>query len=84
MKYFLLIGGFAGFVLALAGSLHAGNEPVDALKAASIGCLLGAFILRAMHAVLMSSIHAFMLDRAAAARALRRKLQERDLSNQKP
>ncbi len=69
MKFFLTLGGFLGFTLALAASLHAGNEPAFALRDGAIGCLVGAFILRLMHAVLLSSIRTHILERAEAEKA---------------
>jgi hypothetical protein len=51
MKFFLLLGGFVGFVLAFAASWNAGNSAAQALRDGAIGCLAGAVLLRGLHAV---------------------------------
>ena len=65
MKYFLLLGGFCGFVLAFIASWHAGNAPGFALRDAAIGCLVGAFLWRGLHAVLMKSLRSHLAAQAA-------------------
>ena len=64
MKHFQLVGGFCGFVLALSGSLFAGNEYAIALRDAAVGCLCGALLLRLFHGVLAWSVQDFALERA--------------------
>lgn len=71
MKFFTLLGGFTGFSLALAAGLHAGNAPAFALRDAGIGCLVGALLLRGLHAVMMRSIRSHLAERIAAAAATR-------------
>jgi len=63
MKYFQLIGGFCGFVLALASSLSAGNEVAIALRDGAVGCLCGALLMRGFHTVLAWSVHDFAVER---------------------
>lgn len=59
MKYFQLIGGLCGFILALASSISAGNEIAIAVRDGAIGCLCGALMLRGFHAVLAWSVRDF-------------------------
>ena len=63
MKYFQLIGGFCGFVLAFASSLSTGNEVVIALRDGAVGCLCGALLLRGFHSVLAWSVQDFAMER---------------------
>ena len=53
MKYFLLLGGFSGFVLAFFANVSAGNPASSALLKGAAGCLAGAFLLRGLHYVFM-------------------------------
>lgn len=69
MKTFLLLGGCTGFTLTFAGSLHAGNAPAFALRDGSIGCLVGALLLRGLHAVYSASIRSHLIARAAAEKS---------------
>ena len=66
MRFFITIGGCAGFALAFASSLHAGNSPAFALRDGGIGCLVGAVLLRAAHWAYFTSLHAHVAERAAA------------------
>ncbi len=68
MKYFLLVGGFAGFVLAFAASLHAGNPAHGALLSGGIGCLFGALLLRGLHLVFMACVRGHIEILAAEAK----------------
>ena len=68
MKYFLLLGGFAGFVLAFAASISAGNPASGALLRGGMGCLLGALLLRGLHFVLMVCVRGHIEILAAEAR----------------
>jgi len=64
MKYFQLIGGFSGFVLAFCSSVSAGNEIAIGLRDGAIGCLCGALLLRGFHLVLAWSIRDLAMERA--------------------
>ena len=48
MQYFTLIGGFIGFLLTLAVSFLAGKDLADSVFNATIGCVLVAFLFRAL------------------------------------
>jgi hypothetical protein len=63
MKHFQLTGGFCGFVLALCGSISAGNEVAIALRDGAIGCVCGALLLRGFHSVVTWSVTDFALER---------------------
>lgn len=68
MKYFLLLGGFSGFLLGFAASLFAGNQPSNALFSGAVGCLAGAILFRGLHVILMFCMRAHF-GALAAARA---------------
>ncbi len=63
MRYFLLMGGFWGFLLVFAASLYAGSRLAIALRDASVGCLVLSFLFRFLHAALMSGIRAHIHER---------------------
>jgi len=63
MKHFQLVGGFCGFVLALCGSISAGNEVALALRDGAVGCLCGAVLLRGFHWALWWSMQDFAMER---------------------
>ncbi|MEA3213579.1 MAG: hypothetical protein QOE70_6636 [Chthoniobacter sp.] len=56
MKYFLLIGGFCGFLTVFASGIAAGNDLSSVLSNATIGCLGGAFLMRGFRLLLMHQI----------------------------
>jgi hypothetical protein len=66
MRFFITIGGCAGFVLAFGSSLHAGNAPAFALRDGGIGCLIGAILFRTAHWAFTASLHSHLRERAAA------------------
>ena len=66
MKYFQLIGGFSGFILAFGSSLSTGNEIAIALRDGAVGCLCGAILLRGCHSVLAWSVRDLAMERARA------------------
>ncbi len=68
MKYFLLLGGFAGFVLAFSASISAGNPASGALLRGGMGCLFGALLLRGLHFVFMVCVRGHIEILAAEAR----------------
>jgi len=68
MKYFLLIGGFAGFVLAFAASLFAGNPASSGLLRGGMGCLFGALLFRGLHWVFMVNVRSHIEFLAAEAK----------------
>lgn len=69
MRFFITIGGCAGFALTFASSLHAGNAPAFALRDGGIGCLAGAVLLRLAHWAFFTSLHSHLRERAAAIEA---------------
>jgi len=68
MKFFLLIGGFLGFVLAFAASWNAENSAAQALRDASIGCLAGALLFRGLHVVFMMTLRSHVEAQIARSR----------------
>ena len=68
MKYFLVMGGFAGFAAVLVASLYSGNHPATALRDASIGCLVGGALFRMFHAAYIAGVKGCIADRVRGAR----------------
>ena len=56
MKYYLLIGGFWGFLMAFASGMAAGNDLAFVLRNAAIGCLAGALVLRGFRHLLAHQV----------------------------
>ena len=69
MKFVFLAGGFAGFLLAGAGSLWAGHAPDRVLLDAAVGCLAGALLFRWFWTVLVRGIRETIVARQAVAAA---------------
>ena len=70
MKFFLLYGGFLGFVLSYGASWNAENAPAETLRAGLIGCLAGALLFRALHIVLMMTLRSHLTMKIAQQRAV--------------
>ena len=70
MKFFLLSGGFLGFVLSYGASWNGGNAPAAVLRDAVIGCLAGALLFRGLHLVLMMTLRSHAAAQLARQRAL--------------
>jgi hypothetical protein len=70
MKFFLLLGGFLGFVLSYTASWNAGNSPAQVLRDGVIGCLTGATLFRGLHVMLMITLRSHVTQRIARERAL--------------
>jgi hypothetical protein len=65
MRFFIIVGGSIGFLLALASSFHAGNAPAFALHDGAIGCLVGSFLFQLGHRAYHTSLMSFLNQRAA-------------------
>lgn len=70
MKYFILLGGFAGFALTLASSLLAGTDSSIALRDAMFGCLIGAALLRGFRTVMMHQARLVLAEKARVRKEL--------------
>lgn len=64
MKYFLLTGGFLGFVLVLVSGVYAGHSSVVVLRDACVASVVGGLLFRILHAAFISGIRARLLDRS--------------------
>jgi hypothetical protein len=70
MRYFLLLGGFAGFAAVLVSSyFFAGNRPAIALRDAAIACFVGGLLFRMLHSAYVAGIKGCIADRARGSRA---------------
>ena len=64
MKYFLLIGGFSGFLIVFASGVGAGKDLSTVLCNATVGCLLSALLFRGFRHLL-----AYLLRQVEAQQA---------------
>jgi hypothetical protein len=70
MRYFLLLGGFAGFAAVLVSSyFFAGNRPAVALRDAAIACFVGGLLFRMLHSAYIAGIKGCIADRARGSRS---------------
>ena len=69
MKFFLLMGGFAGFAVVLIASYYAGNRPAVALRDAAIGCVVGGMLFRMLHAAYIAGIKGCITDRVRGVKS---------------
>lgn len=69
MKFFLLFGGFIGFVIAYLASWNADNSAAQVLRDAVVGCLVGATLLRGFHTMLMITLRSHVAQQIAESRA---------------
>jgi hypothetical protein len=76
MKYFTLLGGFAGFILTLLSSYLAGNEMASALCDASVGCLLGGFMMRGLYRTMTRCFRTTMEEKIRQRREQLKQQQE--------
>lgn len=64
MKYFLLLGGFIGFVVAFVSGWHAGNSPAVVLRDSTVACFVGGMLFRLLHSAFISGLRAKLSDRS--------------------
>jgi hypothetical protein len=70
MKYFLLLGGLAGFAAVLVSSyFFAGNRPAVALRDAAIACFVGGLLFRMLHSAYIAGIKGCIADRSRGNRS---------------
>ena len=65
MKFFLSLGGATGFLAAFFSALHAGSQLGYALRDGAMGCLAGAFILRAFYSVLLFCLKSLVQEQSS-------------------
>jgi hypothetical protein len=64
MKYFMLLGGFTGFIIAIASGLFAGSELSQVVFNSSVGCIFGAYLFRLFRKVVASSVREVALQKS--------------------
>lgn len=69
MKFVFLAGGFAGFLIAAAGSFWAGHTADRVLFDGAVGCLAGALLFRWFWSVLLRGVRDSLAARRAPAPA---------------
>ena len=69
MKFFLLLGGFTGFVLSYTASWNADNSAAQVLRDGVVGCLAGAILFRGLHVMLMLTLRSHV-EQTARERAV--------------
>ena len=68
MKYFMLIGGFIGFIVAMVAGIWSGNELWMVVFNSSIGCLTGAFLFRIFRKVVAGSVRQVAMQKSRSTR----------------
>ena len=69
-KYSLILGGFFGFLLTFSVSYLTGGNITDALKDASIGCVVGAVLMKVFLFILELAIKSLQFDRENESRII--------------
>jgi len=72
MRYFMLFGGFIGFLLTFSIGLYSGNALDTALVDGGIGCVVGAVLMRFFRQIIARCARAVLMEKAmekARARA---------------
>ena len=64
MKYFMLLGGFIGFTIAMLSGIQAGGELWMVVLHASISCVAGAFLFRLFRRVVANSVREVALQKS--------------------
>lgn len=67
MKFFMLLGGFLGFLAVMSAGLLAGSDPWLVLLNASIGCVIGAILFRVFRSVVSNSVKEIVIQKHRAA-----------------
>ncbi len=68
MKYFMLLGGFAGFMIAMVAGIWSGTELWMVVFNSSIGCLGGAFLFRIFRKVVAGSVREVAMQKSRSTR----------------
>ena len=64
MKFFMLLGGFVGFLLTMMAGIFAGAELWVVVLNASFGCIGGALLFRMFRKVVASSVREAVAQKA--------------------
>ena len=64
MKYFMLLGGFIGFMIAMISGIQAGSELSMVVLHASMSCVAGAFLFRLFRRVVANSVREVALQKS--------------------
>jgi len=64
MKYFMLLGGFIGFMIVMVAGVLGGTELWMVVFHASIGCVVGAVLFRIFRKVVARSVREVAMQKA--------------------
>ena len=64
MKYFMLLGGFIGFSIAMISGIQAGGEMWMVVLHASMSCVAGSFLFRLFRRVVANSVREVALQKS--------------------
>lgn len=79
MKFFLLVGGVCGFLLAFISSLYAGKDLSVVIRNSAFWCLVGGLVMKLCYKLLATFIR-----NAAEARAKGAELQDSEQGTPAP
>jgi len=68
MKYFMLLGGFVGFTIAMGAGIWSGTELWMVVFNSSIGCVGGAFLFRIFRKVVAASVREVAMQKSRNTR----------------
>jgi uncharacterized membrane protein len=68
MKYFMLLGGFVGFLIVMAAGVMAGGELWMVVLHSSAGCVVGAVLFRVFRKVVAGSVREVAMQKSRRQR----------------
>lgn len=68
MKYFMLLGGFVGFLIAMVAGILGGGELWMVVLNASGGCVAGAVLFRIFRKVVVCSVREVAMQKTRRPR----------------
>ena len=68
MKYFMLLGGFSGFLIVMAAGVLGGGELWMVVLQSSAGCVVGAVLFRVFRKVVAGSVREVAMQKSRRQR----------------
>jgi flagellar motor component MotA len=68
MKYFMLLGGFVGFLIVMTAGVMRGGELWTVVLHSSVGCVVGAVLFRVFRKVVASSVREVAMQKSRRQR----------------
>jgi len=68
MKYFMLLGGFVGFMIVMVAGIVGGGELWMVVLHSSVGCVAGAVLFRLFRKVVAGSVREVAMQKSLRGR----------------